>query len=44
MSSTPAHPVPDRHGQNLFTTDAELQRMLALYLPPELVRHMRPHF
>ena len=44
MSSTPAHPVPDRHGQNLFTTDAELQRMLALYLPPELVRHMGPHF
>src|SRR5690349_17071344 len=44
MSSTPAHPVPDRHGQNLFTTDAELHRMLALYLPPELVRHMRPHF
>lgn len=51
MSSTPAnrvdspvHPVPDRHGQNLFTTDAELEHLLALYLPPELVRHMRPHF
>lgn len=51
MSSTPAtrvdspvHPVPDRHGQNLFTTDTELQQMLALYLPPALLQHMRPHF
>ena len=51
MSSSPAirvdspvHPVPDRHGQNLFTTDAELEHLLALYLPPDLVRHMRPHF
>lgn len=39
-----AHPVPDRHGQNLFTTDAELHKLLALYLPPELLQHMRPHF
>lgn len=40
----PAHPVPDRHGQNLFTTDAELHALLALYLPPDLLAHMRPHF
>jgi acyl-CoA dehydrogenase len=41
---TAAHPIPDRHGQNLFTTDAELQRLLALYLPDALRRHMQPHF
>ncbi len=40
----PAHPIPDRHGQNLFTTDAELHALLALYLPDDLRRHMQPHF
>ncbi len=45
MSSTEAaHPVPDRHGQNLFTTDTELHKLLALYLPPDLLRHLWPHF
>jgi len=39
-----AHPVPDRHGQNLFATDDELQRLLALYLPEDLLAHMKPHF
>ena len=39
-----SHPVPDRHGQNLFSTDTELHRLLALYLPAALLRHMRPHF
>jgi alkylation response protein AidB-like acyl-CoA dehydrogenase len=39
-----AHPVPDRHGQNLFTTDTELHKLLPLYLPPDLLQHMRPHF
>jgi alkylation response protein AidB-like acyl-CoA dehydrogenase len=38
------HPIPDRHGQNLFSTDAELQGLLALYLPDALRRHMLPHF
>lgn len=33
MSAEHAHPIPDRHGQNLFTTDAELHALLALYLP-----------
>ncbi|SCK33682.1 hypothetical protein VAR608DRAFT_2988 [Variovorax sp. HW608] len=41
---TAAHPVPDRHGQNLFTTDTELHKLIALYLPPDLARHMQPHF
>ncbi|KQP12472.1 acyl-CoA dehydrogenase family protein [Pseudorhodoferax sp. Leaf267] len=45
MSHAPAaHPIPDRHGQNLFTTDLELQGLLALYLPDALRRHMQPHF
>ena len=39
-----AHPVPDRHGRNLFTTDHELPALLALYLPDDLRRHMLPHF
>ncbi|WP_198969841.1 acyl-CoA dehydrogenase family protein [Xylophilus sp. ASV27] len=39
-----AHPIPDRHGQNLFTADTELHRLLALYLPDDLRRHMLPHF
>jgi alkylation response protein AidB-like acyl-CoA dehydrogenase len=37
------HPIPDRHGQNLFSTDAELHALLALYLPPDLLAHLRPH-
>ncbi|RQO44288.1 DNA alkylation response protein [Variovorax sp. KBW07] len=39
-----AHPIPDRHGQNLFTTDTELHALLGLYLPDDLRRHMQPHF
>jgi len=39
-----AHPIPDRHGQNLFTTDTELHALLALYLPDDLRRHLLPHF
>ncbi len=39
-----SHPIPDRHGQNLYSTDAELHALLALYLPEDLRRHMQPHF
>jgi acyl-CoA dehydrogenase len=39
-----AHPIPDRHGQNLFSTDTELHALLALYLPDDLRAHMQPHF
>lgn len=39
-----AHPIPDRHGQNLYTTDTELHGLLALYLGDDLRRHMQPHF
>ena len=38
------HPIPDRHGRNLFTDDQELQRLLPLYLPAALLAHMQPHF
>jgi alkylation response protein AidB-like acyl-CoA dehydrogenase len=36
--------IPDRHGQNLFTTDTELHGLLSLYLPDALREHMAPHF
>jgi len=46
MPETPAapavHPIPDRHGQNLYSVDTELQSLLALYLPEDLLRHLRP--
>lgn len=51
MPETPAapvapavHPIPDRHGQNLYSVDTELHSLLALYLPENLLRHLRPHF
>ena len=43
MPDITAHPIPDRHGQNLFDTDLELQRLLGVYLPDDLRRHMWPH-
>jgi acyl-CoA dehydrogenase len=39
----PAHPVPDQHGVNLYTSDPELARLLWLYLPAELLAHLQPH-
>jgi acyl-CoA dehydrogenase len=44
MTRAAEHPVPDRHGQNLYSTDAELLKLLPLYLPPALLAHMQPHF
>ena len=29
-ASIASHPIPDRHGQNLFSTDTELHGLLAL--------------
>ena len=43
MTTTPPHPIPDRHGSNLFTDDAELQALLPLYLPADLQAHLLPH-
>ena len=39
----PAHPVPDQHGVNLFTSDPDLHALLRIYLPPELLAHLLPH-
>lgn len=44
MADTTQHPVPDRRGENFYTTDRELQALLPLYLPADLLRHMAPHF
>lgn len=41
--AAPAHPVPDRHGSNLYTTDAQFAPLLQLYLPPEVHAHLQPH-
>ena len=38
-----AHPVPDRHGANFYATDPELQSLLALYLPADLLAHLQPY-
>jgi acyl-CoA dehydrogenase len=43
MSSRYAHPVPDQHGANLFTTDPDLGALLPLYLPAPVYQHLLPH-
>lgn len=43
MPRDTAHPVPDRHGANFYTTDAELQSLLELYLPADLLAHLQPY-
>ncbi|GAB7548576.1 acyl-CoA dehydrogenase family protein [Cupriavidus sp. 8B] len=42
-SATPAHPVPDQQGVNLFASDPDLRALLPLYLPPDLFAHLLPH-
>ena len=42
-SAAPAHPVPDRHGSNLYTTDAQFAPLLQLYLPSAVNAHLQPH-
>lgn len=37
------HPVPDRRGANLYTTDPDLDALLSLYLGKDLHRHLRPY-
>ncbi|WP_454732544.1 MULTISPECIES: acyl-CoA dehydrogenase family protein [Cupriavidus] len=41
--ATPAHPVPDQQGVNLFASDPDLRALLPLYLPPDLFAHLLPH-
>ncbi|WP_027013805.1 acyl-CoA dehydrogenase family protein [Comamonas composti] len=36
-------PVPDRRDGNFYTTDAELERLLALYLPADVNAHLQPY-
>lgn len=36
--------APDAHGQNFFEVDTSLQGLLELYLPTDLLAHMRPHY
>jgi acyl-CoA dehydrogenase len=43
MTHEPGHPVPDQHGANLYDTDPDLGRVLSLYLPGPLYRHLQPH-
>ncbi|AMO24844.1 acyl-CoA dehydrogenase family protein [Ramlibacter solisilvae] len=37
------HPVPDQRGANLYEADAQLQALLPLYLPAELLALLEPH-
>ncbi len=37
-------PVPDSRGLNLYAADRDLAALLDLYLPADLVAHLRPHF
>ena len=37
------HPIPDRHGINLYTSDPVFGRLLDLYLPAALRTHLEPH-
>ncbi len=38
-----AEAVPDARGINLFRADPMLARLMSLYLPADLVAHLRPH-
>ena len=42
MTALP-HPIPDRHGSNLYDDDSALQALLPLYLPADLLAHLQPH-
>lgn len=37
------HPVPDRHGSNLYSTDAQFAPLLQLYLPANVYAHLQPY-
>ncbi|RMX04283.1 DNA alkylation response protein [Corticibacter populi] len=36
------HPVPDRHGSNLYAGDLQMQQLLRLYLPEDVNAHLQP--
>lgn len=35
--------VPDSYGHNLFDADPDLVPLLGIYLPPDLLAHLKPH-
>lgn len=37
------HPVPDRHGSNLYTTDTQFAPLLQLYLPADVNAHLQSY-
>lgn len=39
----PADPVPDNFGANLYRADPGFDALLPLYLPGDLLAHLRPH-
>ncbi|WP_439595698.1 acyl-CoA dehydrogenase family protein [Falsiroseomonas sp.] len=45
MNPAPQGPeaVPDSRGLNLWRADPMLERLAGLYLPPDLLAHLRPH-
>jgi acyl-CoA dehydrogenase len=43
MGNEQDHPVPDQHGVNLFDSDPDLARVLSLYLPAPVFKHLQPH-
>ena len=36
--------APDAHGQNFFAIDRQFQDLLSLYMEPDLLQRVRPHF
>lgn len=36
--------IPDQRGTNLYTTDPEFERLLSIYLPADLLDHLRARF
>jgi len=37
------HPVPDRHGLSLYSHDVQMQQLLPLYLPADVLQHIQPY-
>src|SRR5262245_35023547 len=38
------HIAPDAHGRNVYAIDRQVQDLLSLYMEPDLLRTMTPHF
>ncbi|MEG2630751.1 MAG: DNA alkylation response protein, partial [Comamonas sp.] len=43
LETRTVHPVPDRHGSNLYTTDTQFAPLLQLYLPQDVNAHLQPY-